>query len=211
MKFFRIKQKSRTMITSVILLLLSSSHFFIEAAKSSNNCAVPPFVGDLPIAENKEVLSIWKDYKSGEDCSNQRRETQQVIDDLPDEVRAMVFGRLPSFLNGASTDVKKMFRAIMYNRTLNYDVKKQELSKLAEEILSKKQLAEFKRYMEERERREKEFKEKVNNLSPAAKEAYEKLQRLKAERAKIMEEMTDDVRKELRHLFRKSKNRSMKF
>ncbi|KAM3720502.1 OV39 antigen [Dirofilaria immitis] len=195
------------MITSIILFLLSSSpYFFIDATSSSKHCGLPSFVRHLPEAENREVLSIWKEYKLGEDCTDERRETQEIIDNLPNDVRAMVFGRVPSFLTNASADVKKMFRTIIYNKTLNYDMKKQELSKLAEEILNKKQLAEFQQYLKERERRKKEFEEKVNNLSSAAKEVYEKLQHLKAERAKIMEEMTDDVRKELRRLFRKSKN-----
>ncbi|MCP9263527.1 hypothetical protein DINM_006803 [Dirofilaria immitis] len=116
---------------------------------SSKHCGLPSFVRHLPEAENREVLSIWKEYKLGEDCTDERRETQEIIDNLPNDVRAMVFGRVPSFLTNASAD--------------------------------------------------------VNNLSSAAKEVYEKLQHLKAERAKIMEEMTDDVRKELRRLFRKSK------
>uniref|UniRef100_A0A915PFM2 Uncharacterized protein n=1 Tax=Setaria digitata TaxID=48799 RepID=A0A915PFM2_9BILA len=171
----------------------------------SQQCGLPPFVSDLPTAEKKEVLAVWKDYKSG-DCTDQRRETQEIIDNLSSDVRAVIFSRPPSFLKGASTDVKKLFRDIMHNKTLSYENKNQELSKLANQVLNQRQLTEFKRYLDENERRKKEFEEKLNNLSPAAKETYEKLERLKIERAKIAEEMSEDVRKELRELYRKRKN-----
>ncbi|VDM09782.1 unnamed protein product [Wuchereria bancrofti] len=193
-----------SVILSLSLLLSSSS--FVEAAKTSNKCGLPPFVDDLPNSEKKEILSIWKDYKSGDDCADQRRETQKIIDNLTSDVRAVLFGRPPLFLKDAPVSVKKMFRDIMYNRTLKYDEKKQKLSNLAVQILNQKQLAEFRRYLEERERQKKEFEDKVNNLSPAAKEIFHKLERLKAERAEITDVMTDDVRKELRELFRRSKN-----
>ncbi|VDO33059.1 unnamed protein product, partial [Brugia timori] len=174
--------------------------------KASNQCGLPPFVDDLPNSEKKEILSIWKDYKSGDDCTDQRRETQEIIDNLTSDIRAVLFGRPPSFLKDAPISVRKMFRDIMHNRTLKHDEKKQELNNLAVQILNQKQLAEFRRYLEEREHQKKEFENKVNNLSPAAKEVFHKLERLKAERAKIMDVMTDDVRKELRQLFRRSKN-----
>uniref|UniRef100_A0A0R3S2D3 DUF148 domain-containing protein n=1 Tax=Elaeophora elaphi TaxID=1147741 RepID=A0A0R3S2D3_9BILA len=196
-----------TIIPIIFLLSLLSSSFFIEAAKSSVQCGLPPFVGDLPQSEKKEVLAIWKDYKSGEDCTDQRQETQEIIDSLPSDVRAAVFSRPAPFLKDASFSVKKLFRDITHNTTLTHEEKKQELSKLAEQVLNKKQLAQFRQYLADHERRRKEFEEKVKNLSPEAKEVYEKLERLKLERAKIMQAMSDDVRKELRQLFRKTKNR----
>ncbi|VDK80573.1 unnamed protein product, partial [Litomosoides sigmodontis] len=209
---FRMKQRmllDNIMMMSVVLplsLLSLSSSLLIGATKLSSRCGLPPFVGDLPETERKEILAIWKDYKSGEDCIDQRQETQEIIDNLPSDARAIMFGRVPAFLKDAPAPVKKMFRDIMHNKTLTHDEKKQELSALAEKVLNRKQLAGFKKYLEDHERRRKEFEEGVKNLSPAAKEIYEKFERLKAERARILETASDDVLKELRHLFRKSKN-----
>ncbi|VBB34710.1 unnamed protein product [Acanthocheilonema viteae] len=131
-----------------------------------------------------------------------------AIDNLPSSVRAIAFGRPPLFLKDAPLAVRKMFRDVMHNRTLTHDEKKQELSMLAEKVLNKKQLAEFKKYLKERENQRKKFEEKVKKLSPAAKEIYDQLERLKIERAKILEKIDDNVRKELRQLFRKSNNQN---
>ncbi|CAG9530933.1 unnamed protein product [Cercopithifilaria johnstoni] len=176
--------------------------------ETSSQCRIPPFVGNLPEVEKKEVLSVWKDYKSGEDCNDQRRETQEIIDNLSSDVRALVFGRPPSFLKDASTAVKSLFLEVMHNKTLTHNEKKQELSKLAEKVLNRKQLAEFNEYLEKHESRRKEFEEKVKSLSPAAREIYDKLERLKVERAEILATVSDSVRKELRQLYHKSRNQS---
>uniref|UniRef100_A0A0M3IZ51 DUF148 domain-containing protein n=1 Tax=Anisakis simplex TaxID=6269 RepID=A0A0M3IZ51_ANISI len=164
---------------------------------------LPPFVVEMPDEEQKEVKTIWRNYKKGDDCGELREQTKAVLDRLPSETRDRIFHHGPSFLRGASDDVRRQFKEVWKNSSLNHEEKLSAVRELAEKLLNKKQLAEFKRIDAERERAKEEFAAKVSKLSPAAKEAYDKLEELKKEKAKIYESLSPEVRIEINRLFAK--------
>lgn len=54
--------------------------FDLEMLQASNRrCGLPPFVDDLPENEKKEIISVWKDYKQGDECVDERQETQEIV------------------------------------------------------------------------------------------------------------------------------------
>uniref|UniRef100_A0A914ZVN8 OV39 antigen n=2 Tax=Parascaris univalens TaxID=6257 RepID=A0A914ZVN8_PARUN len=164
-------------------------------------CGLPPFIAEMPAAEKQEVEAIWRDYKEGDDCEDRRERTKAVLDRLPPEIRDKIFHHIPPFLRGASDEVRKQFKDLWKNRSITIEEKAIKFRELANKLLNKQQLAEFKKFDEEHERMKKEFAEKVSKLSPKAKEAYEKLDSLRKERVKIYKEMSPEVREEIEQLF----------
>uniref|UniRef100_F1LEV1 OV39 antigen n=1 Tax=Ascaris suum TaxID=6253 RepID=F1LEV1_ASCSU len=155
----------------------------------------------MPQAEKQEVQAIWRNYREGDDCENRRERTKAVLDRLPPETRDRIFHHGPPFLRGASDEVRKQFRDLWRNRSITGEEKATKFRELANKLLNKQQLAEFKKFDDERERMKKEFAEKVSKLSPKAKEVYEKLENLRKERVKIYKGMSPEIREEIEQLF----------
>uniref|UniRef100_A0A0M3IS52 OV39 antigen n=1 Tax=Ascaris lumbricoides TaxID=6252 RepID=A0A0M3IS52_ASCLU len=168
----------------------------------------------MPQAEKQEVQAIWRNYREGDDCENRRERTKAVLDRLPPETRDRIFHHGPPFLRGASDEVRKqsfimvhrffeehLMRDLWRNRSITGEEKATKFRELANKLLNKQQLAEFKKFDDERERMKKEFAEKVSKLSPKAKEVYEKLESLRKERVKIYKGMSPEIREEIEQLF----------
>ncbi|VDM49684.1 unnamed protein product [Toxocara canis] len=123
------------------------------------------------------------------------------LDRLSPETRDRIFHHGPPFLRGTSDEVRKQFKDLWKDKSIPYEEKVIKIRELAEKLLNKEQLAEFKKFDAERERTRKEFADKVSKLSPKAKEVYDKLENLRKEKAKIYEEMSPEVRAEIGQLF----------
>lgn len=165
-------------------------------------CGLPKFIDQLPEAAQEKVKAIWADYKDGDDCDTQHKQTKEIIMELPDEDRDKVFaGKCgPTFLRSVSSTIKKEFRAVWFDHRLSHEEKELALKKLAFSLLSGESLALFNKWEEELQVRKAELARKVAELSGPAKEAYESWKQIRLQEKTFLASLPKEVREELRTL-----------
>ncbi|KAE9416961.1 hypothetical protein Angca_003507, partial [Angiostrongylus cantonensis] len=99
-------------------------------------CGLPTFTSRLPKNAQEQILKIWENYEDGDDCDKEYRETKQVIDALPEDVRSRAIRpKGPRFLKNVSSDVRAQFNALWKNYTISKDDKLEKLKDLAEKVM----------------------------------------------------------------------------
>ncbi|VDD95219.1 unnamed protein product [Enterobius vermicularis] len=171
----------------------------VIVSQKSSQCGLAPFVEDLPAPEKEEIKEVWRNYRTGNDCEEQRRKTQEVIDGLTDEARAKL-KNMPAFLKTASSNVRSQFIALWNNFSMPVNEKIEKFRELAKELLNSQQLELFKRYDEEVRDRKKLIEEKVSQLSPEARTAFDQLSDLQKQRSTILNNLSKEARREIRVL-----------
>ena len=140
------------------------------------------------------------------------------MESLPKDVRKSIHKRPPlPFLRGLPKDILAKFDAIFKDKSIPFSQKPEKIDALAQELLTGDNLKKFQEFKEKKEKEDKEYKEKVRNsekifnwfiylqeakLSPAAKEAYEKLEALGKQKWAIIEDLDEDVKDELFDLWK---------
>uniref|UniRef100_A0A0M3J3Z1 Lipocalin n=1 Tax=Anisakis simplex TaxID=6269 RepID=A0A0M3J3Z1_ANISI len=83
--YFRIiKQKFRAIMHSwKNILVVVGCLLAVTLAKEGKKCGLPPFVVEMPDEEQKEVKTIWRNYKKGDDCGELREQTKAVVSSIP--------------------------------------------------------------------------------------------------------------------------------
>ncbi|RCN53800.1 hypothetical protein ANCCAN_00294 [Ancylostoma caninum] len=165
-------------------------------------CGLPPFVEKLPEDAQEQVRAIWSNYKEGEDCMKEHKQTRDILHELPEEVREKVMGGKcgPSFLRNVSSTVRREFRAVWFDHRLTLEAKELTLKRLAYSLLNGESLALYIKWEEELQLRKKELEIKISALSPAAKEAYEGWKKLRMQEKLYLAELPKEIREELRSL-----------
>ncbi|KAK6765994.1 hypothetical protein RB195_025731 [Necator americanus] len=165
-------------------------------------CGLPSFVEKLPEEAQEKVRSIWSNYKEGEDCMKEHKQTKEILHELPEEVRERVMGGKcgPSFLRNVSSTVRREFRAVWFDHRLPLEAKELTLKRLAYSLLSGESLALYVKWEEELQHRKKDLENKIDALSPAAKEAYEGWKKLRMQEKLYLAELPKEIREELRSL-----------
>ncbi|VDK43856.1 unnamed protein product, partial [Cylicostephanus goldi] len=165
-------------------------------------CGLPPFVDKLPEDAQEKVRAIWSNYKEGDDCMKEHKQTKDILHGLSEEEREKIMGGKcgPSFLRNVSSTVRREFRAVWFDHRLSLEAKELTLKRLAYSLLSGESLALYVKWEEELQQRKKELEEKIAALSPAAKEAYEGWKKLRMQEKLYLAELPKEIREELRSL-----------
>ncbi|VDL80659.1 unnamed protein product [Nippostrongylus brasiliensis] len=123
---------------------------------------------------------------------------RRKLDGLPRDVRARAMRpRGPAFLRGVAEEVRVQFENLWKDHSIPREQKPEKFKELAEKLLNAEQLKEFNKFHQALQRRREEFQKKLAELTPAAREAHEKLAKLREERHKASEA----VRAELNRLY----------
>lgn len=101
------------------------------------DCGIPPFAYRLPQDAQSKIYAIWIKYEAGDDCEEEQMATQNVIMNIPDKVRQVVFKGMcgPGFLRNESSEVRDAFYVVWFNENLDVDKKEIEFRKLAVQYL----------------------------------------------------------------------------
>ncbi|CAD6185457.1 unnamed protein product [Caenorhabditis auriculariae] len=165
-------------------------------------CGLPKFLERLPEEAQEKVKAIWANYKEGDDCDAENRQTREIVHELPEEVREKVFaGRCgPTFLRNVSSTIRKEFRSVWFEHKLTQEDKELALKKLAYSLLSGESLALFNKWEEELQVRKSELAKKIEALSPEGKEAYGNWKELRLKEKAFLAGLPKEVREELKSL-----------
>ncbi|KAH7723064.1 Protein F40E10.5 [Aphelenchoides avenae] len=104
----------------------------------------------------------------------------------------------PAFLKDASNTVRNEFKRIWFDEKLTLDEKSSEFQKLAYSTLNGEALEKFNLFEKELKERKQAREQRINSLSPAAREAYEKWNGLRKQERLYLAGLPQDVRAELR-------------
>uniref|UniRef100_A0A0N5AFZ3 DUF148 domain-containing protein n=1 Tax=Syphacia muris TaxID=451379 RepID=A0A0N5AFZ3_9BILA len=186
-----------------LIIFVVGSHLIVDDVSSTamkgSSCGIKPFVNDLPDAERSAIESIWKDYKTGDDCTDEHQKTQNVVNGLSDEIRRKL-AKLPAFLKTASSKVRRQFLSLWNNITIPRSEKIQMFRDLAEKELNTEQMKLFNQYVQDAEAKKQNLDSQIAKLSPEAKEAYKKLANLRHQEALIMNSLSNEARSQIRSL-----------
>ncbi|WKX97213.1 hypothetical protein Q1695_013131 [Nippostrongylus brasiliensis] len=170
--------------------------------KGPSRCGLPTFTDRLPLEVSEQIHKIWDAYVDGEGCDKEHQETKKILDGLPRDVRARAMRpRGPAFLRGVAEEVRVQFENLWKDHSIPREQKPEKFKELAEKLLNAEQLKEFNKFHQALQRRREEFQKKLAELTPAAREAHEKLAKLREERHKIFMEASEAVRAELNRLY----------
>ncbi|GMS85077.1 hypothetical protein PENTCL1PPCAC_7252, partial [Pristionchus entomophagus] len=169
-------------------------------------CGLPKFTEKLSGEKKSELETIWKDFKEGEDCDDEREKTKEFVSKLSDEERKSLFGDRhhrggPHFLRGVPEEVRDKFHTIFRDHTVEREEKHKMFHELAMKELKGDNLEEFLKFEKSMEERKAEWNKKVEALSADAKKVYEQLQALREQKRKILADAKPEIRKELDALF----------
>ncbi|XGW11091.1 hypothetical protein V3C99_012526 [Haemonchus contortus] len=190
------------MLKVVLLCVLAT--VVVDAANRRLNprCGLPSFTSRLPSDTQEKIEKIWESYKDGNECDKEHRATKTILDALPEDVRSKAIRpKGPAFLIGASDDVRAQFDNLWKDHSIPREEKPEKFKELAEKLLNAKQLKEFNKFHATLQRRREDFQKKVDQLTPEARAAHEKLTKLREERHKIFMEASESVRAELNQLY----------
>ncbi|PAV85095.1 hypothetical protein WR25_04514 [Diploscapter pachys] len=201
------------------LLLLGIFLIVAVSARKNNKhhprCGLPPFAENLSDDIKEKLGKIWENYEVGTDCKEQRDATQQIVDNLTPEQKIRALRPIhhepkhhlghghhgPKFLRNTTKEVRHQFYSLWKNQTLTRDEKTKAFDELANKTLDADQLEEYKKFAEEIKKRQAEFQKRVDQLSPEARGAYEKLNELKNQKARIFTDLSDSAKEELHQLW----------
>ncbi|PIO77168.1 hypothetical protein TELCIR_00751 [Teladorsagia circumcincta] len=107
----------------------------------------------------------------------------------------------PAFLRDVTDDVRAQFDNLWKDHSIPREEKPEKFKELASKLLNAEQLKEFNKFHAALQRRREEFQKKVEQLTPEARAAHEKLTKLREERHKIFMEASESVRAELNQLY----------
>ncbi|KAF8360279.1 hypothetical protein PRIPAC_87202 [Pristionchus pacificus] len=170
-------------------------------------CGMPKFSEKLATEKKTELEAIWKDFKEGEECDEEREKTKEFVSKLSDEERKGLFGdhhkhhRGPHFLKGVPEEVRDKFQTLFRDHTVDREEKHKRFHEMAMKELTGDKLEEFLKFEKTMEERKAEWNKKVDALSVDARKVYEQLQALREQKRKILAEAKPEIRKELDALF----------
>jgi Spy/CpxP family protein refolding chaperone len=133
--------------------------------KGPPRCGLPQYINDLPEDAQKQLKSIWTDYKDGIECEDMQNATKALIDALPESIRQKIsdsennkkekklLQTIPAFLKDADQETRKKFAALFRDRELDREAKRKAIRKLAESELTPEQLKQFNEFQAERDAR----------------------------------------------------------
>ncbi|GMR37371.1 hypothetical protein PMAYCL1PPCAC_07566, partial [Pristionchus mayeri] len=192
------------------LFLLCAALLLAVSARGNRHhgkpaCGLPKFSERLSDEKKSELEAIWKDYKEGEECDEQREKTKEFVSKLPEEERNTLFShkhhRGPHFLKGVPEEVRDKFHTLFRDHSVDREEKHKKFHDLAMKELKGDNLEEFLKFEKTMEERKAEWNKKVESLSADAKKVYEQLQALREQKRKILSEAKPEIRKELDALF----------
>ncbi|EPB71804.1 hypothetical protein ANCCEY_09113 [Ancylostoma ceylanicum] len=173
-------------------------------------CGLPPFIDKVPADVQKKLQDIWKNYKQGDKCYNERGETRELLNSLPVEVRKVVYRHttLPIPLTKAPKDVQERFRAILEDSAVPCGSKTKKMHELAQKVLvlNGDTLDEFNDYHSKVEENTKHIQEMVQRLSPEAKKALDEIFDLHAQEYRLMRNLSETVQNELLDIWKKERD-----
>ncbi|KAK6039471.1 hypothetical protein COOONC_23024 [Cooperia oncophora] len=154
--------------------------------RGPSRCGLPSFTERLPSEAQEEIKKIWKNYEDGEGCDKEHQATKEILDALPEDVRSKAMRpRGPAFLRGVTDDVRAQFDNLWKDHSIPREEKPEKFKELASKLLNAEQLKEFNKFHAALQRRREEFQKKVEQLTPEARAAHEKLTKLREERHKV--------------------------
>ncbi|VDM62642.1 unnamed protein product [Angiostrongylus costaricensis] len=167
-------------------------------------------VQEMDLIETDKNFAMMEAVFESEENLRRGKTTKRygTVDALPEDVRSRAIrSKGPRFLKNVSSDARAQFDALWKNYTISKDDKMEKLKELAERLLKKDQLEEFNKFYAAMQRRKEEFQRKVDQLTPEARAAHDKLVKLREERNKIFMEASEGVRTELNNLYHDARRR----
>ncbi|GMT15883.1 hypothetical protein PFISCL1PPCAC_7180, partial [Pristionchus fissidentatus] len=197
-------------------LLICAAVLLAVAARGNRHhgrpaCGLPKFADKLAVEKKSELEAIWKDFKEGAECEDEREKTKEFVSKLSVEERKTIFDKHhrggPHFLKGVPEETRDKFHQLFRDHSVDREEKHKLFHELALKELKGENLEEFLKFEKTMEERKAEFNKKVEALSADAKKVYDQLQSLKEQKRKIMADAKPEVRKELDALYESGHHR----
>ncbi|VDO37374.1 unnamed protein product [Haemonchus placei] len=159
------------MLKVVLLCVLATVVVGASNRRLNPRCGLPSFTSRLPSDAQEKIEKIWESYKDGKECDKEHKATKTIVSWCS---LCAIRPKGPAFLIGASDEVRAQFDNLWKDHSIPREEKPEKFKELAEKNLVL-EISESGQYRSIQ----------VEQLTPEARAAHEKLTKLREERHKV--------------------------